>query len=127
MPRRRSGDGPKLVSEVPAFADGEVERRGPVPPEQAGNAGLIVRVGGPGVGADAFHGYEISLETSGTLVLGRHRRNWEPIRRVPARCRSTAGSTSVAMIGDRLEVMVDGQSKLIFQDTDIPWPSAGSA
>ena len=120
------GDGPKLISEEPAFADGEVSVEVRFPANQGGNAGLIVRVGQPGVGADAFHGYEVSLETSGFLVLGRHRRNWEPLRRVP--CAVPVDRwirLSVVMIGDRLEVMVDGQSKLIFQDTEHPLAVGG--
>ena len=69
--RAEAGDGPKLVSDVPAFAVGEVAVEILLPGEQGGNAGLIVKVDDPGNGADAFTGYEVSLEASGKLVLGQ--------------------------------------------------------
>src|ERR1700758_3281272 len=42
--------------------DGEAGVEVFFPDKKAGNAGLIVRVGKPGVGADNFDGYEVSLD-----------------------------------------------------------------
>jgi len=115
------GDGPKLISGEPAFADGETGVEVRFPTDQGGNAGLIVRVDRPGKGADSFHGYEVSLETAGYLVLGRHRGNWEPLRRVP--CAVPVGrwiALLVRMKGSSLEVLVDGRSVLTFEDKGHP-------
>jgi hypothetical protein len=116
-------DGPKLISDVPAFADGEVSVEVKFPANQPGNAGMIVRVDNPREGADAFSGYEIALETEGFLLLGRHRRNWEPIQRIPCVVPVNQWITlKVTMVGDRLEIFVGGQSKLVYQDTEHPLP-----
>jgi Domain of Unknown Function (DUF1080)/Alpha-L-arabinofuranosidase C-terminal domain len=120
------GDGPKLISDEPAFVDGEVGVEVKFPSDQGGNAGLIVRVDKPGEGADAFTGYEVSLETSGFLVLGRHRRNWEPLRRVACVVPIDRWiPLAVRMKGKSLEVLVDGQSKLNFEDTEHPLAAGG--
>jgi len=79
-----AGDGPLLVSECPAYADGEVSVEMFFADRKAGNAGLIVRLAQPGMGADNFDGYEVSLDpASQVLRLGRHRHNWELIRDTP--------------------------------------------
>ncbi len=115
------GAGPKLVAEGPPVGDGEVSVEVRFPDARAGNAGLIVRVARPGVGADAFTGYEISLETEGFLVLGRHRRNWEPIRRIPCEVPVGRWIPLVArMKGATIEVLVDGQVKLTHEDNEHP-------
>jgi alpha-L-arabinofuranosidase len=47
-------------------------------------AGLILRVSHPRVGPDNWNGYEVSLNLRHqTLLLGRHRNDWEPLRSVP--------------------------------------------
>ncbi len=116
-----AGDGPKLVSDAPAFASGEVGVEVLFPSEQGGNAGLVVNVDRPGIGADKVTAYEVSLETTGHLVLGRHRQNWEPLQRIacpvpvdrwiPLRVRLKPGE---------LEVLVDGKSMTTFRDTEHP-------
>jgi hypothetical protein len=77
------GNGSKIVWEGPAFAEGEVSVDVKLTETTGGNGGLILCVRDAAKGADAFSGYEVSLERPGFLVLGRHRQNWEPIRRVP--------------------------------------------
>ena len=120
------GDGPKLIADGPAFGDGEVGVEILFPGFQGGNAGLIVRVDRPGTGADAFHGYEVSLETSGHLVLGRHRANWEPLRRVacPVPVEKWI-ALAVRLKGATLEVLVDGQVRLTFEDAEHPLLTGG--
>src|SRR3974390_596632 len=76
-----AGDGPKLVADGQELAAGEVGAGLYLPGGKGGNAGLIVRVSDAGIGADKFNGYEIALDPAGALVLGRHRQNWEPLRR----------------------------------------------
>src|SRR4051812_9495020 len=58
-----AGDGPKLISDLAPFADGEVGVQVLLPGKAAGVAGLIVRVSEPAIGADRFVGYEISLSS----------------------------------------------------------------
>ncbi len=123
--RAGAGDGPKLVSDRPAFADGEVGVDVFFADRRAGNAGLIVRVARPGLGADNFHGYEASLDPErGVLVLGRHRHNWEPIKDTP--CDVPVGRwipMTVKMTGRSLEVVVDGKSVITYEDRTHPLPA----
>ncbi|MCX8156021.1 MAG: DUF1080 domain-containing protein [Verrucomicrobiae bacterium] len=116
------GDGPKLLCDLaPALSEGEVSVEVFFPERAPGNAGLIVKVSEPGVGADRFTGYEIALETSGRLVLGRHRQNWEPIRTVP--CEVAVGQwnkLAVRMEGTALEVRVNERLITRYEDTQHP-------
>ncbi len=119
--RARPGDGPKLVSDEPGFAVGEVGVEIMLEGDLPGNAGLIVKVDKPDRGADAFTGYEVSLETSGNLVLGRHRRNWEPLRRVPCSVPPDRWISLVVRMKEKsLEVIVDGKSLLTYEDSEHP-------
>src|SRR5579862_4140186 len=54
--RIQAGDGPKLVSDRPAFQDGAVGVELYFADRKGANAGLIVRVAQPGLGADRFIG-----------------------------------------------------------------------
>jgi alpha-L-arabinofuranosidase len=115
------GDGPKLISDDPAFATGEVGVEMLLPERKGGNAGLIVKVGDAGVGADKFTGYEVALDSTGHLILGRHRQNWESIRNVP--CDVPANQWIRLVLGLRsnaLEVLVNGKSMFTYQDTEHP-------
>ncbi|HOW69180.1 MAG TPA: DUF1080 domain-containing protein [Phycisphaerae bacterium] len=119
-----AGDGPKLVADAPAFADGEVKVQVLLPDKRDGNAGLIVKVRSPGDGADKFTGYEISLDSAGQLVLGRHRQNWEPIARVPCEVPVNQWITlAVRMAKQRLEVLVDGKELIRYDDNEHPLES----
>lgn len=113
-----SGDaGPKLVSELPDFTDGEIGVKLMLT-EGRGNAGLVVKLNKPGVGQDNFHGYEVSLDSDRqVLILGRHNNNWEPIRE--AACRVPVNQwigLVVKMRGNGIEVLVDGKSVLTHQE-----------
>jgi hypothetical protein len=119
-----TGDGPKLLCAGPAFAEGEVSVELFFPEQKPGNAGLIVKVSQPGLGADRFTGYEVALETSGRLVLGRHRQNWEPIRTVPCAVPIKEWLTlTVRMTEKSLEVLLNGKSLTQFEDTEHPLAS----
>jgi alpha-L-arabinofuranosidase len=117
-----AGNGPKLVSERPSQRSEEVSVQVSLPDAGPGLAGLIVKVNGPGVGDNRFHGYEVSLEPSRRLlVLGRHRNNWEPIRSVP--CDVPADrwiDLAVRMTDDGLEIRVDNRLVLEFTDREHP-------
>ncbi|MHB1034925.1 MAG: 3-keto-disaccharide hydrolase [Pirellulales bacterium] len=113
-----AGDGPKLIATQPEFADGEVGVEVNFPDRQGGNAGLIVRVGEAGVGADAFVGYEIALDPArNVLVLGRHRHNWAPLVEAPVEIPTGQWIALVARVkGRRLEIDVAGKNVLKFTD-----------
>jgi alpha-L-arabinofuranosidase len=116
-----AGDGPKLIAEEPPIGNGEIGVDVFLPESGGGNAGLIVKVSEPSVGADKFTGYEIALESSGRLVLGRHRQNWEPIRTLP--CDAGANQwvcLAVRLAGGSLEVLVGGKSVLTYEDREHP-------
>ncbi|HEY5910446.1 MAG TPA: beta-L-arabinofuranosidase domain-containing protein [Verrucomicrobiae bacterium] len=119
-----AGDGPKLLCDAPAFADGEASVEVWFPDQRGGNAGLIVKVSQAGPGADRFTGYEVALETAGRLVLGRHRQNWEPIRNVE--CEVPVRQwirLAVRLSGKSLEVLVNGRSITRYEDTEHPLES----
>lgn len=121
-----AGDGPKLVSDAPAFAEGEASVDVLFADQREGNAGLIVKLSQPGMGADRFNGYEVALETAGRLVLGRHRGNWEPIRTVP--CDVPVGQwikLAVRMTPASLEVLVNDRSVTRYEDAEHPLESGG--
>ena len=114
-------DGSKIVRDGPALSVGEVSVDVKLTEEGGGNGGLILKVSDAGVGPDAFTGYEVSLERPGFLVLGRHRQNWEPIRRVP--CEVPANEwikLTVRTTANSFEVLVNGQSLIRFEDTGHP-------
>jgi hypothetical protein len=116
-----AGDGPKLISDAPAFREGEASVEVYFPEAKGGNAGLIVKVSDAGPGADRFTGYEVALETGGRLVLGRHRQNWEPIRNVPCEVPIQQWIKLTArMTGNSLEVLVNDRSLIRFEDTQHP-------
>jgi alpha-L-arabinofuranosidase len=123
----RGGPGPKLVLQDSDLADGTVEASLVVSNDQGENAGLLVRVANPGVGADAFDGYEISLSGKRRqLILGKHRQNFRSLQTADApvvpgrwhRLRVTLG-------GPRIRVFLDGEAspRLDFTDAEGPLTS----
>lgn len=119
-----AGDGPKLICTEPVLATGEASVDVWFAEPKGGNAGLIVKVSQPSRGADAFTGYEVALETSGRLVLGRHRRNWEPIRTVPCAVPVREWLTLTVRTTEKsLEVLLNGKSLTQFEDTEHPLAS----
>jgi alpha-L-arabinofuranosidase len=115
------GDGPKLISNEPAFAIGEAGVELLLPERKGGNAGLIVKVSEAGIGADKSNGYEVALDATGHLILGRHRQNWEPIRDVP--CDVPADQwirLAVRMTTNALEVVVNGKTMFVYEDSEHP-------
>ena len=116
-----AADGPKLISERASFADGQVGVEVRFSDRRGQNAGLIVRVARPSLGADRFVGYEVSLEPARqTLWLARHRNNFEPIKSV--KCDVAIGRwipIEVRLAGSKLDVLVDGNSVLSHDDGEM--------
>jgi hypothetical protein len=122
-----AGDGPKLIADAPLISTGEVGVEILLPGQKPGNAGLILKVNEAASGADKFTGYEVSLDTSGRLILGRHRQNWEPLTNAPCPVPVDRWISLVVRLQDRsLEILVDGKSVLEHDDNDHPL-SAGKA
>ena len=114
-------NGSKIVRESPELTVGEVSVDVMLTEAIGGNGGLILKVSDAGIGADAFAGYEVSLERPGFLVLGRHRQNWEPIRRVPYDVPVNEWiKLTVRATAKSLEVLVNGKSMMQFEDTEHP-------
>jgi hypothetical protein len=115
------GDGPKLICDGPDVGDGEASVEMLFSRNGEGNAGLIVRVSAAADGADKFNGYEAALDPSGMLVLGRHRQNWELIRRVPCEVPFNKWVTLRVRMSDKvIEVFVNGKSITQYEDTEHP-------
>jgi alpha-L-arabinofuranosidase len=117
-----AGPGPKLVSEHPPVGDGEVGVEVLLPGKARGVAGLILSVRAPAVGMDTFTGYEVSVSNEpGSVILGRHRQNWEPIKNVPHPIPADRWvSLTVRRVGGTIEILIDGKSVLTYEDRDHP-------
>jgi hypothetical protein len=115
------GDGNKLVADDLRVADGEASVKVRFDDASAGNAGLIVRVANARPGADAFHGYEISLNVADQRVLlGRHRNDWKPLRDLP--CEVAVGKwieLRAVYRGPRIAIYVDGVERLTYEDREL--------
>lgn len=114
-------DGAKIVWTGADFSEGEASVEVWLTEAAGGNGGLILKVTDAGTGADVFNGYEVSLERPGVLVIGRHRQNWEPLRRVP--CDVPVNQwipLTVRLTATTLEVLVNGKSITKYEDTDHP-------
>jgi len=114
-------NGSKIIWNGPALAEGEVSVEVKLTEATGGNGGLILKVSDADKGADAFTGYEVSLERPGVLVIGRHRQNWEPLRRVP--CEVPVNEwikLTVRMTAQSLAVLVNDKPITQLDDTEHP-------
>ena len=118
--RASGGGGPKLISQMPEFSTGEVGAEMCLPASQTGLAGFVVKVRQPGLGADAFIGYEVAFDAEQQILrLGRHRHNFELIRDVP--CQVPVNEwfpVVVRMTETTLEVLAEGKSILRYEDRE---------
>ncbi len=119
------GDGPRLVSTAgPPFADGEagvdvyLPAAGGAGDGPVRNAGLVVRVARPGVGADEFDGYEVALDAHRKVVcLGRHQHDYTLLKDTPYDVPVDRWvSLGVKLAGGVIEVSVDGRRVVQFTD-----------
>ena len=113
--------GAKLVSKE-AVAEGTVEvdikfnKQG----SGSGNAGLLLCVSRPRVGADNFYGYEISLANNGKkVVVGKHKNNWSHIVDVPVSCTPTEWNNLKATIGNgEVKIFLNNKGVCVFHLSD---------
>jgi alpha-L-arabinofuranosidase len=92
--------------------------------DKGDNAGMLVRVREPRIGADNWIGYEISLSVKHQyLMLGRHRNNFQMLKQVPIKVEPGKWySLRVSMAGPRLRIYVDGSTDPVidFEDKSEP-------
>ena len=115
------GSGSKIIWDGPSLSEGEISVDVMLTEAGGGNGGLILKVSDARKGADSFNGYEVSLERPGTLVIGRHRHNWEPLRRVP--CDVPVNEwirLTVRLSAGSLEILVNGKGIAQFEDIEHP-------
>lgn len=119
--------GAKLVLHALEIGDGNVEAEVRFPDGRGDNAGLLVRVSDPGLGADNFNGYEISLRAdSQSLLLGRHRHDWTPLQEVPMTFKANEWHRlRVQLDGPRIRVYVDNAVNPAVDFTDAERPLLG--
>jgi len=108
-----AGPGPLLLADGQNVAAGdEVGVELFLPGKARGVAGLVVKLREPGVGADAFIGYEVALSSEPQFLrLGRHRHNFELTEDVPCSVPSDRWiKLAVRVEKFALEIFVGGKS-----------------
>jgi len=116
-----NSSGPKLLDNNFNQSSGDLKVQLQFAANEGGDAGVIFQVSQPGVGADVFTGYEVSLAPAGTLVLGRHRQDWEPISQVNTTVSTGAWITlEVQYTNAAIKVLVNGTSLIQYTDTTAP-------
>ena len=115
-----SHPGAKLVYDDAEFSDGRVgvDIKFTDDISSANNAGLLLRVGEYGGGADNFDGYEVSLFADGKRVLlGKHLHNWQELKTVPVDVDpSQWNRMEVKMESDELVILLNSREVLRFED-----------
>lgn len=83
-------------------------------------AGLLINVTEPGMGSDNFNGYEICLTSNGrNLVLGKHEKNWQELRRVDVQFDPGDWNLIKTTIdGKDIEVFLNGKSVISHSDAN---------
>jgi hypothetical protein len=119
-----NGTGPKLMDTNVNQSSGDLKVQLQFASNEGGDAGVIFQVSQPGVGADVFTGYEVSVVPAGYVVLGRHRQDWEPISQVS--CAVPTGqwiNLEVQYTNASINVLVNGSSLIQYTDTQYPLAS----
>ena len=119
--------GPRLVLADPEYRDkheGAVSVELYFPDRSPGLAGLITKVSDCGIGADAFNGYEISLQPErNLLMLGAHRQNFRHLRDVPYEVPVEQWIKLETRFSEtKFEVWIDGKKITEFAEPD-PGPN----
>jgi mono/diheme cytochrome c family protein len=116
------GPGPKLVSQAPEFASGQVGVELFFSDRSEGNTGLILKVREAGVGADAFIGYEVALfPAKQRLLIGKHCHNFVALQEVPCEVPINRWiSLVVRLTDDSLAVEIDGKLVTECRDSERP-------
>ena len=119
-----NGSGPKQIYNGFNQSTGDVSVQLQFSSNEGGDAGIIFQVSQPGVGADSFTGYEISLAPAGYLVLGRHVQNFQSLSQVS--CSVPLGqwiTLEVQYTNATMNVLVNGTSLIQYTDTQQPLTS----
>ncbi|MDA9840914.1 sulfatase-like hydrolase/transferase [Rubripirellula sp.] len=96
--------------------------------QQAGDGGLLFRVTGPAVGYDAQRGYFAGIvPRTNLLILGKmDGERWQEMRRELVKVDVTSKQRlAVDVKGDRIEVFLEGESKIIHHDATYDRGSIG--
>lgn len=114
--------GAKLVYDDTQLSDGTVgvDLKFTNGTSSSNNAGLLLRVGEYGGGADNFDGYEVSLFADGKrLLLGKHLHNWQELKTTPVDVDPTQWNRmEVKLDGDELVILLNDCEVLRFEDRD---------
>jgi hypothetical protein len=113
--------GPKLIDNSINQSSGDIHVQLQFAAAEGGDAGVIFQVSQPGVGADVFSGYEVSVAPAGYVVLGRHRQDWEPISQVSCSVPLSQWiNLEVLYTNDSINVLVNGTDLIRYTDTQYP-------
>ncbi len=114
--------GYKALIDNATFRD--MELSADVMPAERGDAGLIVRVGKPSIGPDAFQGYYGGIDANeGVVKIGKmDGRHWTELRRVSrAIPRGQAQRLRFVAVGDRLELWIGDDRSPALTAKDSTW------
>lgn len=116
-----TGSHGKIVYQCPAMRKGRISTDVRLDGGSA-IAGIIFNVSEASAGADAFVGYEISLDASRkTLVVGRYRHNWSSLANVPVEFDPKAWNTlAVDFDGAKAGISLNGKAVYELDDTAEP-------
>ncbi|MGA2501830.1 MAG: family 16 glycoside hydrolase, partial [Tepidisphaeraceae bacterium] len=119
----RTPGGPKAMYGVALPDEMEVSVEVFLPGGGGGNAGFIVGVADAAEGADNFTGYEVAIQADGTLVLGRHRHNFESILNKRDLFRDGSDRWIPLVVrtrGKTLDISIDGKPAASYEDKEHP-------
>jgi alpha-L-arabinofuranosidase len=111
--------GAKAVRDEQEIRDGTVSVQVRFHDDKGMNGGLIVRVNEPGIGADAWIGYEVSLSPRGHVMAGSHHHDYRLLKQVPATIQAGRWySLRVDLKGNTLNVFLDDAKAPVITVTD---------
>ena len=115
-------NGSKLVCNKDVISNGtvEVDIKFDKMGSSGNNAGLLLSVSRPRVGADSFYGYEVSLSSDGKMVtIGRHKNNWAHYADINVDCVPTEWNNLKACISNgKAEVLLNNRNICRFNISD---------
>ena len=115
-------NGSKLVCNKDVISNGtvEVDIKFDKMGSSGNNAGLLLSVSRPRVGADSFYGYEVSLSSDGKMVtIGRHKNNWAHYADINVDCVPTEWNNLKACINNgKVEVLLNNKNICRFNISD---------
>ncbi len=112
------GNGNMIVSDLPAFQDGEVSVDVAFDDLDPGCAGLILRLANAKLGIDSFDGYEVSLDAHLKVArLGRHRQDWHHFKDVACEFDPMKWTQiKVQLKGTQFDIFVNGKKIASIED-----------